>query len=125
MDGTVIAAAIEEASPELAADMLGEFKTAWHKEEVEAAVNNRRMTSVNQKDHKAVEGVGRLRMRIDPTSFHYWGQKLGYNCWNDQQFLREYERDTPECRVKCGGTRIQVGAGGLSSGAKKKFSKKY
>lgn len=43
---------------------------------------------------------GRLRMRVSQESFDYWGQRLGYECWNNPQFLREYERDNPECRVR-------------------------
>jgi hypothetical protein len=62
---------------------------------------------------KSIEGLGRLRMEIDPVVFHYWGQRLGYECWDDPQFLREFERDNAEVRVNCGGTRTQVGARGM------------
>lgn len=58
---------------------------------------------------RSVEGVGRLRMALDSNVFHYWGQRLGYECWRDPQFLREFERDNPEVRVKSAGTRTMVG----------------
>lgn len=35
-----------------------------------------------------------------PTSYHYWGQRLGYQCWEDPAFVAEYKRDNPEARVR-------------------------
>ena len=58
---------------------------------------------------RALQGLGELKARIDPYSYHYWGKRLGYACWNDKQFVDEYLRDTPEARVKTMGTRTQVG----------------
>ena len=44
---------------------------------------------------------------------HYWGKRLGYGCWNDRKFIKEYLRDNPESRVKsAGGKKAQVGYGG-------------
>ena len=76
-----------------------------------------KQTSIN--DFKSVDGIGRLRMRVDPTLYHYWGHKLGYGCWKDSQFLREVERDNPEVRVKSGGTRLQVGFEGAKRSSQK------
>lgn len=45
------------------------------------------------------EGNMRPRCVIAGEDFHYWGQRLGYSCWDDPTFLREYERDNPDCRV--------------------------
>jgi len=64
---------------------------------------------------------GYSRAMIDPASYHYWGQRLGYDCWDDEQFMREYLRDNPLARVKNISSRIQVGY----TPTKKKFSKKY
>lgn len=44
--------------------------------------------------------AGFNEMMIDPISYHYWGQRLGYECWEDPQFRREYLRDNPASRVK-------------------------
>jgi len=107
-----LAQSIIEAVPEeLHADMEREFRRGWHMEAVKAEVNQRRLAQVAHRDGKvrSVNGLGRLRMRIDPIVFHYWGQRLGYACWDDKQFLHEFERDNPEVRVKSGGTQIQVG----------------
>lgn len=76
-------------------------------------------------ERKSVNGLGRVRAEINPKSYHYWGQRLGYECWKDKKFLHEFERDNPDVRVKCGGTKLQVGYGHLSAGARKKFEKSY
>jgi hypothetical protein len=77
--------------------------------DMEDAFVRQRQSAAAVGEHRSIDGLGRLRMIIDPTAYHYWGQRLGYACWSDPQFLREYERDNPEVRVKCGGTRIQSG----------------
>lgn len=74
-----------------------------------------------QTDNRSIPVLGRLRMAVSADAFHYWGQRLGYECWRDPQFLREFERDNPAVRVKCGGTRMQVGY----TPTNKKFSKSY
>lgn len=46
------------------------------------------------------------QMNAHPTAvvpiaaFHYWGQRLGYACWDDPEFLREFKRDNPDCVPK-------------------------
>ena len=48
-------------------------------------------------------------MMIPPTSYHYWGQRLGYDCWEDEQFVREFLRDNAVCRVKTRPANASVG----------------
>ena len=56
---------------------------------------------------------GQHRARIEPTSYHYWGKRLGYDCWNDRKFIKQYLRDNPESRVKTAGNKnASVGYGG-------------
>lgn len=43
---------------------------------------------------------GEVQFMVHPTSWHYWGARLGYRCWQDRQFIREYLRDNPAARVK-------------------------
>src|SRR4030095_12936341 len=88
-----------------------EFRRGWHMEAVKAKVHQGRIAQATHQQGKtrSVNGLGRLRMRIDLTAFHYWGQRLGYACWSDKQFLHEFERDNPEARVQSGGTKIQIG----------------
>jgi hypothetical protein len=38
-------------------------------------------------------------MRIPVDSYHYWGQRLGYECWRDKDFVKGFLRDNPECKV--------------------------
>ena len=57
--------------------------------------------------------LGQHQARIESTSYHYWGKRLGYGCWNDRKFMKEYLRDNPESRVKSGGSKkVKVGYGG-------------
>jgi len=74
-------------------------------------------------EHRSMEGLGRMKMSIPPLSYHYWGRRLGYQCWSDKQFLREFERDNPSVRVKqAGGTKTQILSGWDGS---KRFKKIY
>lgn len=69
---------------------------------------------------------GEVTMMVDPVSYHYWGQRLGYACWSDAQFCREYLRDNPEARVRSRSVNPTVlvqGRGGL--GGTRRFRKTY
>ena len=46
------------------------------------------------------EGGGYVEYMIHPVSYHYWGRRLCYECWDDKQFVREYLRDNPTSRIK-------------------------
>ena len=117
---TFIANALDDLPGDLRNQVVNEFKTGYRKEWVNAGIQQQKIakqTSIN--DFKSVDGIGRLRMRVDPTLYHYWGHKLGYGCWKDSQFLREVERDNPEVRVKSTGTRLQVGFEGAKRSSQK------
>lgn len=117
---TFIANALDDLPGDLRSQVVNEFKSGYRKEWVNAGIQQKKIakqTSIN--DFKSVDGIGRLRMRVDPTLYHYWGHKLGYGCWKDSQFLREIERDNPEVRVKSGGTRLQVGFEGAKRSSQK------
>jgi len=117
---TFIANALDDLPGDLRNQVVNEFKTGYRKEWVNAGIQQQKIakqTSIN--DFKSVDGIGRLRMRVDPTLYHYWGHKLGYGCWKASQFLREVERDNPEVRVKSTGTRLQVGFEGAKRSSQK------
>jgi hypothetical protein len=117
---TLIANAMDDLPGNLRQQVVEELKTGHRKEWVNAGIQQKKIakqTSINE--FKSVDGIGRLRMRIDPTLYHYWGHKVGYGCWKDAQFLREIERDNPEVRVKSGGTRLQVGWSGTKRSSQK------
>lgn len=54
------------------------------------------------------EGGGEVEMMIHPTSYHYWGQRLGYECWDDPTFRREYRRDNAVARVKSVADKLTI-----------------
>lgn len=87
-----------------------ELRRGWQKNRIEAEVQAKQTEKINRERHKSIEGLGQLTARIPPTAFYFWGQKLGYECWNDKAFMDEFLRDNPECRVNSGGTKeIHVG----------------
>ena len=62
--------------------------------------------------------TGEVKMSVHPAFYHYWGCRLGYECWQDKQFCREYLRDNPACRVKSKTGNIQVGWRGEAAARK-------
>ena len=72
-------------------------------------------------EQKALEELGRARLNIHPFYFHHFGQKYGYECWRDSQFVHDFERDFPAARVKSSGTKIQVGYRGGHQRYKKNY----
>lgn len=74
---------------------------------------------------KSADGFGgEVGVMIHPEVFHHWGQKLGYQCWNDKQFINEFLRDNPEARVKSRSATPTVAVQGLATGSKR-FTKTY
>lgn len=94
-------------------------------EKVLAKIRQSRIARALGTERKAMEGLGRVRMEVDSKVFHHWGQRYGYGIWRDESFLRAMERDNPELRVKCGGTKLQVGYAPSGSGPASKFRKVY
>lgn len=119
---SVIANALDDLPGELRRAVIKEFEKGIQKEWVQAGIQQKRIAKDSQTEIRSIDGIGRLRMRIDPTLYHAWGTKYGYDCWKDSQFLREIERDNPEVRVKCGGTRLQVGWQGGTKRSSQKFT---
>lgn len=110
-----------EIPVDLAPELEKELRRGWHRNAVQAQVEAKSNAALNSIDHKSVDGLGRLRMRVPADAFHYWGQRLGYECWSDESFLKEYERDNPEVKVKSIGTKLSVGY----TPSEKRFSKSY
>lgn len=108
---------IELIPDELHDQLIREFRTGWNFQKVMAEANAQAVGKLNQRKAKSIDGIGQLEMRIDPDSFHYWGQRLGYDCWNDKQFRKDYAKANPYCKVNSGGTKeISIGwTSGLES----------
>lgn len=93
-------ALIDAVGEEFALEALAEFQRGEHVKQTMAAMRQARIAKANQAiEHRASEALGQHIMTIDAVAYHYWGQRLGYECWADKQFRREYMRDNPEVRV--------------------------
>lgn len=58
------------------------------------------------------DGMGlRCAMSVHPFFYHYWGQIYGYECWKDEEFVRDFLRDNPECRVTSRNANAFIQAG--------------
>ena len=96
---------------DLTKEVIEELRTARNLELVNASVRQRKLAQAEQ----VVSGgerknlsFGRLRMRITPEAYHYWGGRLGYECWEDDQFLREFERDNEQARINSKGKHNMI-----------------
>ena len=102
---------IELLPSDVAKALEAEVRVGWELQRAQAEDRQKSLGRLNAKGGKAVDGLGSVVARIDGTSYHYWGQRLGYECWKDNQFMNEYLRDNPQCNVKSSGTKLQVGFG--------------
>jgi len=110
-------ATLSSFSGELIRQLDWLFRQEHKVEQALTEVRQRQAAGQLGTDRRAIDGIGRVRIEVDAYSYHYWGQRLSYDCWQDPSFLREFERDNPHARVKCGGTRIQSGYRGLAPAA--------
>ena len=87
--------------------------TLYHKLQEQASCAQREADSIakSRVQYRSMNGLGSLTTRVPADAFHFWGQKLGYQCWSDKAFLREYRRDNPGLAMKSGGTKMQFGYG--------------
>lgn len=60
---------------------------------------------------KSIDGVGELKAQIPISAFHYWGQRLGYECWDDKTFVDDFIKENPEVAVKNRVKRTVVNGG--------------
>ena len=115
-----VAESLFNSDPDLASDVVKELKTGWRMQAVQAEINTRKklQEAKIKRESKHIDGVCVHRLRVDPTSYHYWGQRLGYECWSNEQFIKEYGRDNPSASVICKPAKPKFGYG-------KKYSKTY
>lgn len=113
-----------DISHQLVARLNQALRQEINMEHFQARLRQNRVAAALGTNRKAMEGLGRVRMEVDSWAYHYWGQRLGYKCWRDQSFLREYERDNPNVRVRCRGTK-EISVGYTPSPERVKFRKTY
>jgi hypothetical protein len=87
-----------------------ELRLGWNMSTVKAKAQAKQEAIYrNNKEAKPIEGIGQLVASIPEDAFHYWGIRLGYECWEDKQFMKEFIRDNPEVAVRNRMKRTMVG----------------
>lgn len=85
---------------DLRKEVTQELLSGWRKAEVDAKVQAEKHARFNRRNEaNNIEGIGRKVASIPGVAYHYWGQRLGYECWEDKQFIKEFLRDNPEVAV--------------------------
>lgn len=84
---------------DLAREVMDELCRGFRAQEF-LAEREQRQIAQEQGEHHTVDGLGQKVMSVAPFAYHYWGQRLGYKCWRDKQFRREFLRDNPDARVR-------------------------
>ena len=100
---------------DLTKEVIEELRTARNLELVNASVRQRKLAQAEQRVSNGERknlGFGRLRMRITPEAYHYWGGRLGYECWQDKQFLHEFEQQNESVRINSKGKGNMIVAPG-------------
>lgn len=95
---------IQSLSEAIPADMRKqverELLTGWRMQEAAAYTQAKSMAAFRHSNAaQSLEGVGELKAQIPLSAFHYWGQRLGYECWNDKEFMDDYIKHNPEVAV--------------------------
>jgi hypothetical protein len=68
-----------------------------------------------------------IPFQVHPAVYHHWGQRLGYECWEDdgrEGFVSDILRDNPEIRVKTRRRNPSVYVSGYE-GRGRRFHKSY
>jgi hypothetical protein len=84
---------------DLPRQVLNEFRRGWRMAEVMAQIEQREIAAA-QPERTWCDGLGQMTLSIQGDAYHYWGQRLGYQCWGDKAFRREFARDNPGVRVR-------------------------
>lgn len=82
----------------------------------ERAMLDRELREVNK---WSGHGIRRIRMpdgsqmafKVPRWSYFYWGRRLGFECWEDRQFVHEFLRDNPQCRVTSEASQVTILSG--------------
>lgn len=95
------ALSLDCSDEELLANVSADIVTGWRAKLMLAHARQRRIKEASdQLANPMIDGVGQCTMRVDANIYHYWGQRLGYECWDDPQFCAEFRRDNPDVRVR-------------------------
>jgi len=90
--------------------LLRELRTGEMMERVKAEARQKVIARENQREHKAIPGVGRLVARFDMGGYMQNYVK-NRECARDTDYIKWAVKRHPECRVNSVGTKIQAGYG--------------
>jgi hypothetical protein len=76
--------------------------------QLELAKREQRLAASMGRDRKILPN-GEVEFQIHAAFYHYWGQRLGYECWEDAQFVKEFLRDNEDARVVNHSNKIIMG----------------
>lgn len=71
------------------------LETQYHIELANAEIEQKKLMEA---ERRATGGVrknlpyGRIDMKVCQEVFHFWGGKLGYDCWKDKAFRKDMKR---------------------------------
>jgi len=105
--------------------LLRELRTGEMMDRVKAEARQKIIAKENQREHRAIPGVGRLVARFDAAGYM---QNYAKNtqCARDQDYIKWAVKRHPECRVNSVGTKTQVGYGSKQEPDRRvKFHKSY
>jgi len=98
-----VAELLRDESPEEAQETLrlvAELEGKEWEEEAVAKAREEQALMAGFNGGEACLKHGEVKFRVHPLFYHYWGQRLGYECWDDAGFVREFLRDNESVRVK-------------------------
>lgn len=104
--------------------LLRELRTGEMMQRVQAEARQKIVAKDNQREHKAIPGVGRLVARFDMGGYmaNYVKDR---ECARDTDYIKWAIKRHPECRVNSVGTKLQVGYGTKQEPRHVKFHKNY
>tara|TARA_Y100000593_G_scaffold86316_1_gene164801 strand:- start:935 stop:1312 length:378 start_codon:yes stop_codon:yes gene_type:complete len=105
--------------------LLRELRTGEMMDRVKAEARQKIIAKENQREHRAIPGVGRLVARFDAAGYM---QNYAKNtqCARDQDYIKWAVKRHPECRVNSVGTKTQVGYGSKQEPDRRvKYHKSY
>jgi len=94
-------------SLELTNDVIEEFRTGRHLNIVQA--HQRQQLAAEVQRERRTMSMGEVAFQMDPVFYHHFGQKYGYDCWSDADFVHDTLKKNPECKVISRSDKIQVG----------------
>jgi len=77
---------------------LAEMADGVEEERRKVLIQKARIAQANRTVTDRAIGRSGLRPTLDvpDLDYYYWGLRLGFECWDDPEFLAEYARDNPE-----------------------------